>query len=168
MAQQYFALPRLESCTSSTCKSLMPCSGPQKFFRCSKYPDVRGFLYKKSQKKIRGKSLTSEIFFGPPNLEILSTSLLLGVVNVLSYKVDLAFEEWSYWTESFWTLPPHKWFMIEYWMWRITIFYIKKWNLKKVLKLCLKRWNFYIEGPLCFFNEWNDWFPKGKVNKVKV
>ena len=94
--------------------------------------------------------------------------LLLGVVNVLSYKVDLAFEEWSYWTESFWTLPPHKWFMIEYWMWRITIFYIKKWNLKKVLKLCLKRWNFYIEGPLCFFNEWNDWFPKGKVNKVKV
>ena len=93
--------------------------------------------------------------------------LLLGVVNVLSYKVDLAFEEWSYWTESFWTLPPHKWFMIEYWMWRITIFYIKKWNLKKVLKLFLKRWNFYIEGPLCFFKEWNDWFPRLKSKQIQ-
>ena len=95
--------------------------------------------------------------------------LLLGVVNVLSYKVDLAFEEWSYWTESFWTLPPHKWFMIEYWMWRITIFYIKKMEFEKSPKALLKEMKFLHWGAsYVFFNEWNDCFPKVKVNKVKV
>ena len=55
--------------TSSICKSWMPSSGPQKMFRGSKYPDIWGFLYKKS-KNFRGKSLAPEIFFGP-HLKIL-------------------------------------------------------------------------------------------------
>ena len=40
----------------------MPCSGPQKMFRGSKYPDIWGFLYKKS-KKFRGKKPRPWNFF---------------------------------------------------------------------------------------------------------